>query len=305
MSEETTKDLVVERPDDYQVLAPSGPHLVLEPFSILAKKTVQEDISLIILNTSLHRIDVRQLWENSRLHVCADGGANRLYDYFEEGERSQHIPDFITGDCDLLRDDVKAYYVLHGTTVILQESQYSTDFMKAIKIVVLSYTDGKGSLKKPIEPNDGLSDLVERYKGQEKCTVCVAGGIGGRFDQTFHLINQLYTLKTEFPHMRLFFITPTDTIFLSPKGTTLIKYAKRVAFNTKEPVPKCGLLPFGQRVVLNTQGLKYDVENWESHVGGSVSSSNGIVGVDGFIVESSEDIVINVEITHLRTSDYA
>lgn len=296
---------VVERPDDYHVDTPSKPHLVLEPFSVFSGKMDRTHSSLIILNTSVDRIDIRQLWSCSSLHVCADGGANRLHDYFEEEERAKFIPEFITGDCDSLRDDVRKYYVSRGTVMIPQMLQYSTDFMKAIKIVVLSYTEGKNQLTSKMEENDGLSSLVDQYKGQEPCTVCVAGGIGGRFDQTFHLINQLHTLKTEFPHLRLFFVTASDTIFLAPKGTNYIKYTDRTLFNTADPVPKCGLLPFGNRVVLTTNGLKYDVTDWESHVGGAVSSSNGIVGTDGFVVETSDDIVINVEITHKRTKNWA
>lgn len=59
------------------------------------------------------------------LRFCADGGANRLYDRFVRGKGRQDdgewddatdadedawLPDFVLGDLDSLRDDVRRYY---------------------------------------------------------------------------------------------------------------------------------------------------------------------------------------------------
>lgn len=58
------------------------------------------------------------------LRICADGGANRLYDYCALWEadlspsqaRSMYTPDIIKGDLDSLRPDVKNYYIECGVT---------------------------------------------------------------------------------------------------------------------------------------------------------------------------------------------
>lgn len=284
---------VIERPLDYKVGAPTGPHFVLEPFRVFESHRVL--LPLVVLNTPMHSIPLRQLWAASSVVVCADGGANRLYDYFGDRERDQYIPGFITGDLDSLREDVRAYYAAHGATIIPQYSQYSTDFMKAVKVVALYHGDGRSALYGAIGEENGLAELMAQHTTSCNFTLNVAGGIDGRFDQTFQLINQLYTMKDDHPDIRLFFFTASDIIFLLPKGTTWVKYGAKKVFHT-DTVPKCGLLPFGRRAVLNTEGLQYDVEDWESFVGGPVSSSNGVVGVDGFVVETTEDIVMNIEV---------
>lgn len=293
---------IIERPDDYHVSAPGGDYLHLEPFAVFENTNNPASCSLILLNTNLADIDLRQLWHHLELHVCADGGANQLYDYFSLQERANYVPEFITGDLDSLRDEVRSYYQQQGTTVIVQLSQYSSDLMKAIKVVVLHQSDRRDALKQPIDESDGLSDLTADLAVMHNTTVHIAGGIDGRFDQTFQLINQLYCLKHKFSHLRIFYITASDIVFLAPKGTTYITYSDRTIFNQIEHVPKCGLLPFRGEVVLNTEGLLYDVENWKSHVGGDVLSSNGVVGTTGFIVSASEDIVVNVEVSHKRTA---
>lgn len=291
---------VTERPEDYTVDVPSGKHVVLRPFDIFENSHALSS-ALIILNTNQDNIDIRHLWLKTELHICADGGANRLFDYFSDEERPTYIPQYITGDMDSIRDDVRNFYRESGATVILQLSQYSSDFMKAIKVAVAYFSANRDLLRGEIDTLDGLSGLVRNLTGLDTTTIHVAGGIDGRFDQTFQLINQLYCLKAEFQHLEIFFVSESDIVFLAPKGTTYITYSDRKLFNQIEHVPMCGLLPFRGEVVLSTEGLLYDVDNWVSRVGGNVSSSNGIVGTTGFVIHSTDDIVVNVEISHQRT----
>lgn len=288
---------IVERPDDFEVGEPQKAHLTLEPFNfysnLLAKKAV-----LIILNTPMEKLPIHQLWSCTGVRICADGGANRLYYRFSnDQERDRYIPDFIVGDFDSLREEVRQYYLQKGTVVLPQYSQYSTDFMKAIKIALLAHSSGKEALYKSMNEEDGLEQLLEKYEQAEPFTAYVAGGVSGRFDQTFHSINQLYYCLAKHPDIRIFFVSDSDLIFLVPAGTTYVKFASKKLFNQHDPVPKMGILPYGKRVVLSTYGLKYDVENWVSEVGANVSTSNGVSGTTGFVIESSDDVVVNVEIS--------
>ena len=58
------------------------------------------------------------LWSQCWVKICADGGANRLYDGFISGSGSSansttvknYIPDYITGDLDSLRNEVQQFY---------------------------------------------------------------------------------------------------------------------------------------------------------------------------------------------------
>jgi hypothetical protein len=46
--------------------------------------------SLIILNQPITRRDIfEKLWDNCDYRICADGGANRLYDLLSEGDRER------------------------------------------------------------------------------------------------------------------------------------------------------------------------------------------------------------------------
>jgi hypothetical protein len=81
------------------------------------------------------------LWKASSYRVCADGGANRLYDatvaiMTRKEDRGvgindavsnncnpDFLPDLITGDLDSLRSDVRMYYETKGVPVIRVQDQ--------------------------------------------------------------------------------------------------------------------------------------------------------------------------------------
>lgn len=66
---------------------------------------------MIILNSpSLDLHASKKLWNVCKTVVCADGGANRLFDNIGVIDRPKFIPHFITGDLDSLREDVSKYY---------------------------------------------------------------------------------------------------------------------------------------------------------------------------------------------------
>jgi hypothetical protein len=49
--------------------------------------------SLIVLNQPITRRDVlERLWRNCDFRVCADGGANRLFDFLDGEERTSYVP---------------------------------------------------------------------------------------------------------------------------------------------------------------------------------------------------------------------
>lgn len=103
---------------------------------------VDEPLVLVVLNTKGDdgsKALFRHLWTRAVLCVCADGGANRLHDSFEDDEhgtaeqqRAHFIPDVIVGDLDSLRPEVAAYYRDRGTEVKIHEDQDHNDFEKCL-----------------------------------------------------------------------------------------------------------------------------------------------------------------------------
>ena len=73
--------------------------------------TAHAEYHIIILNApSVTKYLLSLLWSNAGFKICADGGANRLFDAVNEQERGSLIPDYITGDLDSLREEVAEYY---------------------------------------------------------------------------------------------------------------------------------------------------------------------------------------------------
>ena len=61
--------------------------------------------------------------------ICADGGANRL---FEADKDSEVTPDYIVGDFDSVREDVLQHYKSKGTKAHQMDCQDTTDLEKCL-----------------------------------------------------------------------------------------------------------------------------------------------------------------------------
>lgn len=292
---------VIERPNSIEVAIPKGGYHNVRLFAKVDLPEEEGGCSIIILNQPIGNIDLRKIWRGTNLRVCADGGANRLYEFFEdEKERRKYIPDFITGDFDSLREEVRQYYSDRGTIILHQATQYDTDFSKSVMIVKLYFhsNEMRNLLLQPIDTYDGLSDLcqkIERTFHSNKVFLYIIGGQNGRFDHSIRSIIELYKLARTTPYFEVFLITQFDVMFIIRKGENYVLYKSKDILSENGQLTSCGLLPFNyQPIILNTEGLKYDVQNYVTEMDGNVSTSNAIVGETGFRINSSNDILMNI-----------
>lgn len=135
------------------------------------------------------------------MSIFVDGFANRIYDSeFKE----THIPNFLTGDFDSIRPEVKEFYsckvrevskiLLFQETVQTIETpdQDTTDFTKAIMIMLENIQQNAMSSSKP-----KINYIVGFY------------GSGGRADHEFGIIKSLYIAK-EMSHIPVLLVTESS-----------------------------------------------------------------------------------------------
>ncbi|CDO94242.1 unnamed protein product [Kluyveromyces dobzhanskii CBS 2104] len=253
---------------------------------------------LLILNQKIE-LDVsvfEKLWNRYTIKVCADGGANRLYDYLSDYNGNKYQPDLVVGDMDSIREDVLKYYKgSEITTVIKQQTQFSTDFSKSINAATLLML-GADLKTMEIDEYDGIHKLygIANKGPLHDVPLLVLNGIDGRFDQTIHSMVQFYVLQREDPYYKVCFLTMSDFIILVPSSTK--GYWLKLG-NIKSMMGNCGLLPLaGPTNITKTKGLKWDVENLLSSIAsGEVSSSNRFVG-ENCLIACDQPLVTNVEL---------
>ncbi|KAM3127025.1 hypothetical protein pb186bvf_020869 [Paramecium bursaria] len=138
---------------------------------------------LIILNTQANTILLQQVLQDAFHVICADGGANQLYD-----SNIGTIPQMIIGDLDSIRPDVVVHYRNLGVQIVQVEDQDHTDLEKA-----LNSCYGK------------------------KSPIIIFGGFQGRLD---HTIMNLSTLSQY--QLNGMAISDQSIIRLIKKGRTVI-----------------------------------------------------------------------------------
>lgn len=261
--------------------------------------------ALIVLNTPIQTTangslpDVfRVLWESTTFHVCADGGANRLYD--ATMEHGVLIPDLITGDLDSIRPDVRSYYEKRGVPTICVEDQNYHDLDKSLmavekwlekKLLPLSYSSSN--------KNDGGGECNGCGEETNVCPTStqtfIYGGFGGRFDQEMACINTLYSWgrKASFQHTQMSIFDEETGVILLPEDPMTneikIRFPDIEECDDNENIekceqlvgegPTCGLIPIGGRCErVYTTGLKWNLDgDMPLEFGGLVSSSNRVV----------------------------
>ncbi|TKA49847.1 hypothetical protein B0A55_13206, partial [Friedmanniomyces simplex] len=236
-------------------VATNGSSAELRPTQYLERKTEQNGeaetkgkAALIILNSPIPDHEyLRRLYNHASLRICADGGANRLHDLLTNGSESSEWtkallslpPDLIHGDLDSLHDTVRKRYEQIGVEVSQDPDQYSTDFGKCVK--------------KAIERLPDLRDIL------------VLGSIGGRVDQGIGLLHELYREQVHrHPDVRIWLFSEASVSTVLSCGTTTVHTPLESGLITRN----IGILPLYGPAALSTKGLEWDVEDWESEMGG-------------------------------------
>ncbi|XP_038681233.1 thiamine pyrophosphokinase 1-like isoform X1 [Tripterygium wilfordii] len=229
--------------------------------------------ALIVLNQRIPRFTLL-LWKHAQVRLCADGGANRVYDEIpqllpdEDADevRKRYMPDVIKGDMDSVRTEVLDFYAGLGTRIVDEShDQDTTDLHKCVAFI-----------------RDCTPDL-------EKANLCilVAGALGGRFDHEAGNINILYRFST----LRIILISDDCLIQL-----LLRTHHHEICIQSSVEGPHCGLIPIGiPSGSTSTTGLQWDLHNTEMSFGGLISTSNIVKG-EKVTVRSDSDLLWTISI---------
>jgi thiamine pyrophosphokinase len=263
-----------------KVLVNGTSQVTLHPTQYLRHRGEQYDgdsdrqTAMIILNSPLSDLEyLRRLYDHASFRLCADGGANRLYDLLIAAQPSlswqdavqNMLPDLIHGDLDSLRHDVRDRYKQIHVRITHDPDQYSTDFGKAIKKVIEHVPD--------------VHDIL------------VLGSLGGRVDQGIGLLHELYREQMyRHPNVRFWLFSEASISVILMPGTTTIMTPLEQGLIKRN----IGILPLYGAAHITTQGLEWDVQDWSSEMGGQVSTSNHIMEKQ-ITITTDKEVLFTVE----------
>lgn len=230
---------------------------------------------------------------SATLRICADGGANRLYDEIPRMTpnedprviRERYMPHLITGDLDSLREDVKEFYCGLGVPLIdLSHDQDSTDLEKCIRFLRTSEEWAKyDTVLKALETVVDMDSKPHPFD-----SLVAIGAHGGRLDHTLSNLSILHAYRD----LPLVLCGDGNLTRLVPSGTARI----RPCLDMEGPA--CGLVPLTGQAIASSTGLRWNLSKTRLSIGGLVSTSN-IIDADEIWVETDADLIWTTEIKHI------
>lgn len=162
--------------------------------------------------------------------------------------------------------------------MIHDTDQESTDFGKAINWIRKEYPPGV--------------DIV------------ALGGIGGRVDQGLSQLHHLYLFQKDpkYASGRLFLLSGSSLTFLLKPGT----HSVQVREDGEEDAfgKYVGILPLKEMAHISTKGLEWDVTDWETEVGGRLSTSNHILPDTQTVeITTDKDVLFTITLKHGEVED--
>lgn len=161
---------------------------------------------------------------------------------------------------------MRTYYAARGVEVSQNPDQYSTDVGKTMDKISAN------------TPSDSQRDVL------------ILGTLAGRVDQGLGLLGEMLRESMKHPQLRLWLVSESSLSFILAKGHNVIGRLLSCGLFTEN----VGLLPVWGPANITTKGLEWDIEDWHTHMGGQVSTSNH-VKADEVHVHTDAPILFTIE----------
>ncbi len=281
-----------------------------------------------------------KLWNISSYKVCADGGANRLYDVTykkvlsndntnnnnEKSNHQEYIPDLIKGDLDSVHENIQEYYKSKGCMIIQDFDQDTNDLDKALE-AIREWWIAKKNVEKQSHNSNFIMNNDQNEIRKEGIQIYIYGAFGGRFDQEMASIQALYKWSSSVFDYRIFLYNhETCSWLLKPMKlqnngdddeaeNVTIRNDIQIPFfgdSDHEVVkngavigegPTCGLIPIACRSdSVKTTGLKWNLDGSSSSTleFGGLVSSSNRVMDSVVTVYTSAPLIFTAEIVHRK-----
>lgn len=175
-----------------------------------------------------------------------------------------------------MRPSVHNFYTSqHTPAQIIQDAdQYTTDFGKAITWIRKTQPSG--------------TDII------------ALGGIGGRIDQGLSQLHHLYLFQSDpaYADGRIYLLSGSSLTFLLKTGTHRIQVKEE---GEEEVFGKhVGIIPLKEPSHITTKGLEWDVTDWETQMGGKLSTSNHVLPETKIVeVQTTKDVLFTIALSNL------
>ena len=197
--------------------------------------------AIIVNNLLINSNMLIKIARNANKIVCADGGANILYN----ATKDIH-PTSIIGDLDSVTNEVSQYYRNNNTNVLYIDDQETNDFDKSLNHLIKL---------------NSLSSYI----------ICF-GIFGDRWDHEMQALNVIYKYYMDISNnigikRDIILLSNENMVVMLNKGTH-----KVICSDFQGKI--CALVPLYGSANVTTDGLKWELNNQKLSFGGLVSTSN-------------------------------
>lgn len=135
-----------------------------------------------------------------------------------------------------------------------------------------------------------MQKISSRVASASLQDVLVLGTLGGRVDQGLGLLHEMVREETKHANLRLWLFSESSLSFILRSKHNAVRGLQSSQVFTEN----VGLVPIYGAAVITTTGLEWDVREWETQMGGQVSTSNHVKAND-VEVETNAPILFTVE----------